>query len=121
MLSNSRRNGYCNRLTPINSPSGATTEGITFGAGNKIIYIVLKDSRMESSTGANWEAWLGSNNTTAYYALATPTDTRITDAMLVGQLEALAGADTYNEKTYIKVTATEPNLSSLLKVEAYKY
>jgi hypothetical protein len=76
---------------------------------------------MESSTGANWEAWLGSNNTTAYYALATPTDTRITDAMLVGQLEALAGADTYNEKTYIKVTATEPNLSSLLKVEAYKY
>lgn len=86
MLSNSRTNGYSNRFTPINSPSGATTEGITFGAGNKTIYIVLKDSRMESSTGANWNAWLASNNTIVYYPLATPTDTQITDNTLIGQL-----------------------------------
>lgn len=69
----------------------------------------------------DWKTWLGSNNTAVYYTLATPTDTKITDATLVGQLEALAGADTYNGKTYIKVTATDPNLPALLKVEAYKY
>lgn len=61
------------------------------------------------------------NKPKVYYALETPTDTQITDATLVGQLEALAGADTYNGKTYIKVTATDPNLPALLKVEAYKY
>ena len=53
--------------------------------------------------------------------LATATDTQITDGTLIGQLNALAGADTYNEKTYIKVTANDPNLPALLKVEAYKY
>ena len=56
-----------------------------------------------------------------YYVLATATDTQITDSTLIGQLDALADADTYNEKTYIKVTATDPNLPALLKVEAYKY
>lgn len=66
-------------------------------------------------------AFLRDNETKVYYALATPTDTKITDATLVGQLEALAGADTYNEKTFIKATANEPNLPALLKVDAYKY
>lgn len=56
-----------------------------------------------------------------YYPLATPTDTKITDATLVEQLEALLEADTYNGKTCIKVTTTDPNLPALLKVEAYKY
>ena len=36
-----------------------------------------------------FKAWLSTHNTTVYYALATPTDTEITDAELVGQLEAL--------------------------------
>ena len=66
-------------------------------------------------------AWLSTHNTTVYYALANPTTTEITNQTLIDQLEALAGADTYNEKTYIKVTATEHNLPALLKVEAYKY
>jgi hypothetical protein len=65
--------------------------------------------------------WLSNHNTTVYYPLTTPTDTKITDSTLIGQLDALAGADTSNEKTYIKVTATDPNLPALLKVEAYKY
>lgn len=59
--------------------------------------------------------------TIIYYALATPTDTKITDSTLIGQLDALADADTYDSKTYIKVTATDPNLPALLKVEAYSY
>lgn len=70
---------------------------------------------------AGMQAWLSSNPTIVYYALATPTDTKITDSTLMGQLDALAGANTYDEKTYIKVTANDPNLPALLKVEAYKY
>ena len=37
-------------------------------------------------------AWLASNNTTVYYALATPTTTEITNQTLIDQLEALASA-----------------------------
>lgn len=36
-----------------------------------------------------WATWLSSNNTDIYYALATPTDTQITDTTLVGQLNAV--------------------------------
>lgn len=81
--------------------------------------LLFKDINMANAN--DFKTWLSNHNTTVYYALATPTDTKITDATLVGELEALAGADTYNEKTYIKVTATDPNLPALLKVEAYKY
>ena len=67
------------------------------------------------------KTWLASNLPVFYYPIATPTDTKITDATLVGQLDALANADTYNEKTYISVIANYPILPALLKVEAYKY
>lgn len=70
---------------------------------------------------SEFRTWLGTHNTTVYYALATPTDTKITDSTLIGQLDALADADTYDGKTYIKIVANDPNLPALLKVEAYKY
>lgn len=116
MASNSRMNGYCNILIPMNSPSGATTEGITFGAGNKYVYVILKDSRMASSTVANWNAWLASNTTTIYYPLATPTDTKITDSTLTGQLDALLSAQLYPEYTVISSTG---NLPAILGITAY--
>lgn len=88
MLGNSRDNGFSNRFTPRYTPYLATVEGITFGAGvfaNEII-LTLKSTRMASSTLANWDAWLSNNPTFAYYPLATPTDTKITDNTLIGQL-----------------------------------
>ena len=36
-----------------------------------------------------WRSWLSSHNVTLYYVLATPTDTQITDATLISQLEAI--------------------------------
>ena len=35
------------------------------------------------------QTWLSNHNTTVYYALATPTDTKITDTTLISQLEAV--------------------------------
>lgn len=92
-------------------------------AGNNIIYVAGHNVFEIRNTSLASQAAVQSatSGTDMYYAVETPTDTQITDATLVGQLEALAGADTYNEKTYIKVTATDPNLPALLKVEAYKY
>ena len=54
-------------------------------------------------------------------ALVTPTDTEITDSLLLSQLNALFEGGSYEDKTFIKVTATDPNLPGLLYVEAGKY
>lgn len=89
-----------------------------FNNNNAILYL---QGSVYGLTQTQWKTQYPNLNLELYYVLATPTDTQITDETLIGQLEALAGADTYNEKTFIKVTATDPNLPALLKVEAYKY
>lgn len=55
------------------------------------------------------------------YPLATATDTEITNTALIDQLNALKNGGSYTGTTYIKVSATDPNLPGLLEVEAYKY
>lgn len=114
MKSNSRTNGYCNRFTPFNSPSGATSEGITFGASNKNIYMVLKESRMESSTKANWETWLSNNETIVYYPLASSSDTKITNTSLITKLNSLIGYELPIGTNNVVITAA--GLSALLKL-----
>lgn len=69
----------------------------------------------------DWKAWLSEHNTTLYYPLATITDAQITSSELITQLDALMEGGSYEGKTYIKVTATDPNLPGLLYVEAGKY
>ena len=96
----------------------ATLESSTTSV-NDTVFITAPNSSV--TTLAQFTSWISNNNVTVYYAMPTPTDTKITDATLISELEALAGADTYNEKTFIKVTANDPNLPALLKVEAYKY
>lgn len=38
---------------------------------------------------SDWRTWLGTHNTKVYYTLVTATDTKISDTMLLGQLEAI--------------------------------
>ena len=47
------------------------------------------------NTVDTFKTWLSTHNMTVYYALATPTDTEITDSELVGQLEALLAGSLY--------------------------
>lgn len=51
-----------------------------------------------------WKTWLGTHNTTVYYALATPTDTEITEQALIDQLEAVA--ELYGGPNYVSFTGT---------------
>ena len=60
--------------------------GVGLGANNSRIAIRNKDI----SDVATWRTWLASNPTTAYYALATPTTTEITDDTLLSQLNFIA-------------------------------
>lgn len=73
------------------------------------------------NTTTAFKTWLASAIPRSYFIIQTPTETQITNAALVAQLDALAAAKSYNDKTYITVEATDPNLPALLKVEAGEY
>lgn len=79
--------------------------------------IAFKDSGVSSLS--DWETWLGTHNTTVYYPLATPTDTQITDATLISQLNAIDSAVLPNPIAYINVGATSTNLPGPLKISYY--
>lgn len=56
-----------------------------------------------------------------YYALATPTDTEITDATLISQLNAIASASLENGSNTITNTATGSNLAGDMEVDYFGY
>ncbi len=67
--------------------------------------------------------WLASNPMKVYYIPKNraTTDTVITDQNLINQLNALKQGGAEEGTTYIKVSATDPNLPAKLYVEAPKY
>lgn len=69
------------------------------------------------TTVEEWRAWLSSNNINTLYPLATPTDTIITDANLINQLEAINNAATVAGTNTITVTASGINLPGPITVE----
>jgi uncharacterized protein YdgA (DUF945 family) len=66
-----------------------------------------------------WKTWLGSHNMTVYYALTTPTDTKITDATLISQLDALNSAVLPKPVASITLGATGTNLEAILTIAYY--
>lgn len=119
---------FADYLKGVDNVSGAAA--MSASAGNSIAFIsstaatrlYIKSSTLGGdTTGANLRAWLSAHNVSLYYALATPTDTEITNTALIDQLNALKNGGSYTGTTYIKVSATDPNLPGLLEVEAYKY
>lgn len=75
--------------------------GIALGAAS---YISIRNKTI--STVAAFETYLANNQIYAYVALATPTDTQITDDGLIANLEALLTARTYNGQTDVSVSST---------------
>ena len=95
-----------------NNNFGFQTSGSYYATFRSDTYFTTRDDAI---------AWLRANKPTAYWALATPTDTIITNQALIDQLEALVKGGSEEGTTYIKVSATDPNLPGLLYVEAPKY
>lgn len=87
------------------------------GLSNYVGWMAVDKTKINVNTGSATTKPTG----LFYYQLGTPIDTEITNAALVAQLDALAAAKSYNDKTYITVEATDPNLPALLKVEAGEY
>lgn len=78
--------------------------------------LIIRDTRFTELS--NFKAELATNNLTAYYPLATPTSTEITDTTLIEQLDAISNALSYEEQTNISGTSDESN--PLFSVEAYQ-
>ena len=97
---------------------GTVLNGVSQGTNNNYLQFSLPIS--VATTQAEVRTYFDNHPTTVYYTLATPTDTQITDATLVTQLNALAGAKSYNNQTNLVVTATGENLPAALCVEAYQ-
>ena len=74
---------------------------------------------LESSntTIALMNTWLSNNNVIVYYPLATPTETQITDATLISQLDAWYNAQSMDDITYITANG---DLPMQLKLKALK-
>ena len=81
--------------------AGQTTWGRYYLYNN---WLVLMDSGSAIASANDLKTWLGNNNTSIYYVLATPETTEITDATLISQLNALAGAESYSGQTNISQT-----------------
>ena len=78
--------------------------------------IVIRNDN--TTTVANLKTWLGSNNVSIYYQLATPTDTEITNEALIAQLNALLTT----ARTYAginNITTITPNEQGTLEVGYY--
>lgn len=113
--------GYCDNFTysPLNwSSSDATKRGTCTGNKNETgLYFMPLDASQSSL--ALFKTWLSTNPTTAYYILATATDTKITNATLVEQLEALAAMRLFIGKNNILVSTPAPNLPATLQFGYY--
>lgn len=91
-------------------------------AGNNVIYTATtKEFDIRNTTFTSQaNVQTATNGNYIYYALATETDTKITDATLVAQLDALSQAKTYFGATNITITATGTNLVASSKFTVYK-
>lgn len=104
-----------NKLIEItNGLQYSGTEGIRVRA-NGAEQLAISTYATQTMTVEDFRTWLATNNITAYYVLATATDTQITDATLVAQLNALAGAQAYNGKTVYRTNSV--TMPAILSVE----
>lgn len=99
-----------------------TSNGFSFrtdGAGglsNSTNGILVRQADKWGSL-SNFTTWLSQNSLVFYYVLATPTDTAITNATLIKQLNAINNAEAKSGTNNIMVTATGTNLAGPVTIE----
>ena len=107
---------FCGYFTRYNSNGVRNAVGYAFYNDGANVVARLNNNNYTTTTA--FDNWLQSTDVSIYYVLATPTDTQITNADLVAQLNALVGATTYDGQTVI--TVTSDNQLAILDVGAYR-
>lgn len=94
------------------------TQGITSANNNLQIY--TDDTK--DMVISEFRTWLESNNIIAYYGITTPTNTEITDATLISQLNALDSAMAFETSTTIaQVNNDAPFLLTYTNIGSSNY
>lgn len=101
--------------------TGSTAENTTYinSSGLWVIYKPTSNGSPVATSTAEFKTWLGTHNTTLYYALATPTDTKITDNTLIAQLNALGKMKLFVGENNVLVSASGTNLPGELTLTYY--
>lgn len=108
--------GFCSHFSVETSTTTWTGQNKIGLSNNSTLWAM--SSQVTPASLQGWTDWLTTNTPTLYYALATPTDTKITDATLISELEALLSASTYDGETDFAITATGTNLPAPLQLTA---
>ena len=80
----------CDYYTPNTYRSVATQGSVDYGIALHATTPRITIRNKDCADHTAFETWLTSHNITVYYPLATPTDTEITDAGLLAELNAIA-------------------------------
>lgn len=100
--------------------SASADNSIAFISSTAATRLYIKSSTLGGdTTGANLRAWLSAHNVSLYYALATPTDTEITNAALVAQLEAILDGGTSAGTNNITTIISAGNAQGELEITYY--
>ena len=92
---------------------------LSFAINTHTIQKLMRIKNINYTQASDLTTWLSTHNTTVYYVLATPTDTKITDATLAGQLEALDATRLFIGENNVLVSTPEPNLPATLSFDYY--
>ena len=103
-----------------NSASASQQNAIYVNSGGRIVFVnPISGGATVASSVNEWRTWLNSHNTSVYYVLATPTDTKITNASLVTQLNALGTMRLFIGGNNLTVQATGTNLPGPISFKYY--
>lgn len=93
---------------------GETTVHFWVDATNLIMF--TPGSIDDTQTTTQFIEWVNTNKPKFYHVLATPTETKITDSLLIAQLDAIASATLPRQEAHIRITAADSNLPAPLEI-----
>lgn len=79
--------GLCNYAVVQTNSNTWQGDGTCGWSGSNVFW--FQDSGVIATSKADWQTWLTTHIVNVYYVLSTPTDTKITDTTLIGQLDAI--------------------------------
>lgn len=101
IVSGTGLSSLCNYYPLVEIGNNNTTQGL----GIVGAYFRIRWGTEDTIT--NFKTWLNTHNVIIYYPINTPTYTKITDEELLGQIEALENATTYDNVTNILQSNTD--------------
>lgn len=92
-------------------------QGYNYQTDTNLVFHPDKNLQIRNTnypTKADWTTWLASNPTVVYYALATPTNTQITNQTLITELDAILQAQLY--KGVNNISTSSVNQPAILEL-----